>query len=159
MDMVVSDVLSKYDMLLSRSGGAKLGGSLQLDMTYATILIFGGQFTRLYKENRLAYTVSDPQNPNNYPVYVADQDLGNCVLSIDDDFEECLEEENQKIEKTKKSVNSRRVWKMFFDGASSCEGERAGVLFVSPRDEYVIPFHTNYSGKLIIQIIYVSMKL
>jgi ribonuclease HI len=32
------------------------------------------------------------------------------------------------------------MWKMFFDGASSCEGAGAGVLFVAPGDEYVIPF-------------------
>jgi hypothetical protein len=96
MDVVVTDISAKYGMLLSRYWGAKLGVSLQLDMTYATIPIFGGQFTRLYKETRLAYTVSDPQNPNNYLVYVTDQDLGNCILSIDDDFEECTEEENKK---------------------------------------------------------------
>jgi ribonuclease HI len=29
---------------------------------------------------------------------------------------------------------------MFFDGTSSCEGVEAGVLFVAPREEYVIPF-------------------
>jgi hypothetical protein len=81
-------------MLLSRSWATKLGGSLQLDMTYATIPIFGGQFTQLYREIGLAYIVSDPKNSNNYLVYVADQDLGNCILSIDDDFEECIEEEN-----------------------------------------------------------------
>jgi hypothetical protein len=75
MDVVVVDIPVKYGMLLSRSWGAKLGGSIQLDMTYATIPFFGGQFTRLYRETRLAYTVSDPQNPNNYPVYVVDQDL------------------------------------------------------------------------------------
>jgi len=91
MDVVVVDVPTKYDILLSISWGANLGGSVQLDMTYATILTFGGQFTRLYKETRLAYTVSDPQNPNNYPFYVVDQDLGNCILSIDDDFQECIE--------------------------------------------------------------------
>jgi hypothetical protein len=60
MDVVVVDIPPKYGMLLSRSWGTKLGGSLQLDMTYATIPIFGGQFTRLYRETRLAYTVSDP---------------------------------------------------------------------------------------------------
>jgi hypothetical protein len=141
MDVVVDDVPAKYDTLLSRSWGAKLGGSVQLDMTYATIPIFGGKFTRLYKETRLVYTVSDPQNPNNYPIYVADQDLGNCILSIDDDFEECTKEENKKIEITKKNVNVREgMWKIFFDGASSCNGARAGVLFMAPGDEYVIPF-------------------
>jgi hypothetical protein len=60
MDVVVADVLAKYGMLLSKSWGTNLGGSLQLDMTYATIPIFGGQFTRLYRETRLEYTVSDP---------------------------------------------------------------------------------------------------
>jgi hypothetical protein len=66
-------------------------------MTYATIPIFGGKFTRLYKETRLVYTVSDPQNPNNYPDYIVDQDLGNCILSIDDNFEECTEEGKKNI--------------------------------------------------------------
>jgi hypothetical protein len=60
MDVFVSDVLAKYGMILSRSWGAKCGGSLQLDMTYATIPIFGGQFTELYIETRLTYTISDP---------------------------------------------------------------------------------------------------
>ena len=63
-------------------------------MAYDTIPIFGGKFTWLYIETRLSYTVSDPQNPNKYLVYVADQDLGNFILSIDDNFEECIEEEN-----------------------------------------------------------------
>jgi hypothetical protein len=92
MDVVIVDVLVKYGMLLSRSWGAKLRGSLHMDMTYATIPIFGGRFTHLYRETRLAYTVSDPQNLNNYLVYVVNQDLGNCILSIDDNFDECTEE-------------------------------------------------------------------
>jgi hypothetical protein len=40
VDVVVVDVLAKYGMLLSRSWGAKIGGSVQLDITYATIPIF-----------------------------------------------------------------------------------------------------------------------
>jgi hypothetical protein len=42
MDVVIADIPPKYGMLLSRSWRAKLGGSLQLDMSYATIPIFGG---------------------------------------------------------------------------------------------------------------------
>jgi hypothetical protein len=60
MDVVFVDIHTKYGILLSKSCGTKLGGSLQLNMTYTTILIFGGQFTRPYKEKRLTYTVSDP---------------------------------------------------------------------------------------------------
>ena len=40
----------------------------------------------------MAYTVSDPHNPSNYIVYVADQYLGNYILSIDDDIDECAED-------------------------------------------------------------------
>jgi len=90
MDVVVFYVPAKYRTLLSRSRGAKLRGSLKLE-TYTTISIFGGKFTRLYRETRLAYTISDGQNPNNYPVYVTDQDLGNCIFSLDDDFDDCIE--------------------------------------------------------------------
>ena len=41
MDVVVADIPPKYGMLLSRSLGAKLQGSLQLDMSYATTSVFG----------------------------------------------------------------------------------------------------------------------
>ena len=40
MDIVVADIPPKYGMLLSRSWGAKLQGSLQMDMSYATIPVF-----------------------------------------------------------------------------------------------------------------------
>jgi hypothetical protein len=143
MDVVIVDIPPKYGLLLSRSWGAKLGGSLQLDMTYATIPVFGGQLTRLYRETRLAYTVSDPQNPNNFPVYIADQDLGNCILSFDDDVNSYAEEnclENNESGKTYENMYSTGIWKMFFDGALSCEGAGAGVLFVAPKNDFVIPF-------------------
>ena len=38
MDIVVADIPPKYGMLLSRSWGAKLQGSLQMDMSYAPSL-------------------------------------------------------------------------------------------------------------------------
>jgi hypothetical protein len=144
MDVVVTDIPPKYGMLLSRSWGVKLGGSLQLDMTYATILVFKGQYTCIYRETRLAFTVGDPHNPNNHLVYITDQDLGNCILSIDDDFvvdidENCIEEKTEK-EEIKKNVYNTGVWKMYFDGASSFLGARVGELLVAPNDQFVIPF-------------------
>jgi ribonuclease HI len=144
MDVVVADIPPKYGMLLSRSWGAKLGGSIQLDMTYATIPIFGGQFTRLYRETRMAFTVSDLENPANHPVYIADQDLGNCILSLDDDFEidvdsNDIEEKSQKNE-IQENVYSAGTWKMFFDGASSYHRAGAGVVLISPDDQFMIPF-------------------
>lgn len=41
MDVVVADISPKFKMLLSRLWAAKLKGALQMDMSYATILIFG----------------------------------------------------------------------------------------------------------------------
>jgi hypothetical protein len=73
-------------------------------MVYATIPVFGGQFMRLYIETRLAFTVSGPHNPNNYPVYISDQDLGNCILSIDDDIDVCIEESCTKNKKEKEQI-------------------------------------------------------
>ena len=54
MDIVVADIPPKYGMLLSRSWGAKLQGSLQMDMSYATIPVFN-QNRRLYRESHMKY--------------------------------------------------------------------------------------------------------
>jgi hypothetical protein len=113
-------------------------------MTYAMIPVFGGQYTRIYRETRLAFMVGDPHNPNNHPVYIADQDLGNCILSIDDDFEvgideSCAEEKTEK-EKLKENVYRFVIWKMFFDGASSYFGARSRALLVALDNQFVIPF-------------------
>ena len=56
MDIVVDDIPPKYGMLLSMSWGAKLQGYLQLDMSYATISVFG-QPKKLYRETLMKYVV------------------------------------------------------------------------------------------------------
>ena len=43
MDIVVADILARFGMLLSRSWGTKIGGSIKLDLTYSTIPVFGGE--------------------------------------------------------------------------------------------------------------------
>jgi hypothetical protein len=48
MDIVVADIPPKFGMMLSRSWAVKLKGTLQMDMLYATILVFG-QERRLYR--------------------------------------------------------------------------------------------------------------
>jgi hypothetical protein len=42
MDIVVEDIPPKFDMLLFRTWAKKVGGLLQMDLTYATIPVFGG---------------------------------------------------------------------------------------------------------------------
>jgi len=68
MDVVVENVLVNYVILLSRSRGSKLGGTLQMDMKYSTVPTFGRETRRIYRENKLSYTFSYPKNPNNYPM-------------------------------------------------------------------------------------------
>ena len=55
MDIVVADISPKFGMLLSRSWAKRVGGILQMDISYATIPVFGGDFRRLYKEVQMAY--------------------------------------------------------------------------------------------------------
>ena len=62
MDIVVVDIPPQYGMLLSFSWGAKLQGSLQLDMSYTTISVFG-QPKKLYRETLMRYMVSSVEIP------------------------------------------------------------------------------------------------
>ena len=48
MDVVVADITPKFWLLLSRSWAKKVGGTLQMDLSYATIPVFGGENKRLY---------------------------------------------------------------------------------------------------------------
>jgi hypothetical protein len=57
---------------------------MQMDMTYATVPVFGGEKRRLYRETKFAYVVSDQNNPINHPIYATESDLGCCILSIDE---------------------------------------------------------------------------
>jgi hypothetical protein len=69
MDIVVADVPPKFGMLLSRSWIKILGGTLLMDLTYATIPLVGGEHRRLYREAQLAYIISDEANPANHPIF------------------------------------------------------------------------------------------
>lgn len=79
MDIVVDDIPPKYGMLLSRSWGAKLQGSLQLHMSYATISVFG-QPKKLYKETLMKYVVSSLDRPQNFPIYSLHSNIDSFIL-------------------------------------------------------------------------------
>jgi hypothetical protein len=86
MDVVVVDVPANYGMLLSRTWVGKIGGTMQMDMTYATVPVFGGENRRLYRETKFSYVVSDQNNPKNHPIYVVDEDMGCCILSVNEEY-------------------------------------------------------------------------
>ena len=82
MDVVVVDVPPKFGIFLSRSWEAKLKGTFQMDLSYAMIPVFGEQ-RRLYRENRLAYMISNKEKPENRPIYVVDTDMGSSMFFND----------------------------------------------------------------------------
>ena len=82
MDVVVDDVPPKLGIILSGSWATKLKGTLQMDMYYGMIPIFGEQ-KRLYSENHLVYMISNKENPESHPIYVVDTDMGSVMFYND----------------------------------------------------------------------------
>ena len=95
MDVVVADIPPKYGMLLSRSWGAKLQGSIQLDMSYETISVIG-QPKKLYRETLMKYMISTADRPTNYPIYATPIDLDSFILSNSDQNENPIELTDKK---------------------------------------------------------------
>ncbi|KAH9291178.1 hypothetical protein KI387_043631, partial [Taxus chinensis] len=81
LDVVIVDCPAKWGMLLSRKWAASVGGSVQMDMSYATIPI-EGNLVKLYGEKKMLYLIEDPSNAS-YEVLQADVDLNNFVSFVD----------------------------------------------------------------------------
>ena len=136
MDVVVAEITPKFGLLLYSSWAKKVGGTLHMDLTYATIPIFGGENRRLYRELKFAYIVTDDKNPTNHPLYVVDKDLGTCMLhfSDDDNTAGLLHVEKEKPVKCTREQEDE-LWQLYFDGSSCKEGAGVGVLLISPDGE------------------------
>jgi ribonuclease HI len=134
MDIVVADIPPKFGCLLSRAWMKRLGGTLQMDLSYATIPVFGGVNRRLYRESQLAYVISDEKNPNNHPIYAVDTDMGSCILQFDDSLSNTLllrkPSDQTPVQPTE--IAEDDLWTMFFDGACTKESAGAGIVFISP---------------------------
>ena len=62
-----------------------------MDLSYAAILVFGGENRRLYREDKLAYIIIDEANPTNHLVFSFDTDMGSSILQLTDTLESPLE--------------------------------------------------------------------
>jgi hypothetical protein len=142
MDVVVPDIPPKFGMLLSRSWATKLKGSLQMDMSSATIPVFG-QDRRLYKEVFLKYMVSNKAQPNNHPIYSVENEMGSSIFFNDLSFEEegteiemdakyQFDQQNEESSE-KKNDTENHMWNMIFDGVVSREGVGVGVWINFPK--------------------------
>jgi ribonuclease HI len=137
MDIMVDDVPPKFGMLLSRSWIKRLGGTLQRDLTYSTIPVFGGEHRRLYRESQLAYIVSDEANPTNHPIFALDTDLGSSLLQVTETPEAPLQIRKYPIINQGMPPPTTSIWRMFFNRASSSIGAGAEVVFRSPSQETI----------------------
>jgi hypothetical protein len=68
-----------------------------MDLSYATIPIFGREHRKLYMEAQLAYIISDESNPTNHLVFAFDTYLGSSILHLTDAPETPLEIRKQSI--------------------------------------------------------------
>ena len=84
-----------------------------MDLTYATISMFGGETKRLYRENQLSYITSDEKNSVNHPIYAVDTDFGACILQIDDSHPIPMQLTKPTYQQPKEVTTS--VWSMFLD--------------------------------------------
>ena len=145
MDIVVANVPPKFGMLLSRGWIKRLGGTLQNDLSYATVPIFGRESRRLYREALLGYIISEEKNPTNHPIYIVDTDFGACILQIQESQRASVQ--LKKLVGQVMEEEGTQAWEMFFDGACSREIVGAGVVLVSAKQQ-----STHLSFKLTFQV-------
>jgi hypothetical protein len=112
MDFVVAYVPPKFGMLMSRSWINRLGGTLKMDISYSTILVFGAENKRLYREFHLVYIISDEKNPTNHPIYVVDIDLGSSILHLTEFPRSPLEIINKSPTRCETNRQGVQTWKM-----------------------------------------------
>ena len=126
MDIVVADIRPKYGMLLSRSWGAKLQGYLQLDMSYATISVYG-QPKKLYRETLMKFMVSSAESSINYPIYSAPTDLDSFILCNSDNNEIQTELINIKPKQNNDNIFHEALWHLDFDCSVNKTGAGARI--------------------------------
>ena len=114
LDIFFIDIPTKFGMLLSRSCCAKLGGSLQMDMSFATIPVYGGENLRLYREVRFLHTVCRADQAKNDPIYAVDRDFSCFQLSCQKSSNTQLAIENIF---SKPEIVESDIWKLYFDGS------------------------------------------
>lgn len=140
LDTVVADVPTKFEMLLSKSWAAKLKGTMQMDMSYATIPVFGVQ-RRFYRENRLKYMIISKEFPESHPIYVVDIEMGSAIFfnqsPAKNEDHVIISEIKQNIEEINNEADidmdvEEKWWTMHFDGVVSREGVGARVDIIAP---------------------------
>ena len=107
MDIVVIDVPDVWGMLINRKSAADLGGSIQMDLSYATLPTPSGGTFRLDREPYHKNHVGKPKAPVDELLY-EEESLGNYAI---------LSNSIVPLEDKVKDNELDKVWYMHFDGA------------------------------------------
>lgn len=130
MDIMVADIPIRFGMLISRSWGSKIGGCIKLDFSYTTIPTFGGEERILYRESRFMKTITTYEVSKNALMYERESDLS-CLLFEEDEYVLNKTQVHSKIQPMEEGREKDKVWKLYFYGVNSKEGNIARVLLVS----------------------------
>ena len=87
-----------------------------MDLSYATIPISGKQ-RHLYRENRLAYMISNKENPGNHPIYFVGTSVGSSML-----FNKVVPQKDEL-----EPEDSGRIESNYQSAEANLEGESDGV--------------------------------
>lgn len=148
MDIVVADIPPKYGMLLLRSWGAKLQGSLQLDMSYATISIFG-QPKKLYRETLMKYMVSSQDRPQNLPIYSVHSYTDSFILyNIDQTQETLLDSVDTEPKEIVVSKQEETIQTLELSTKQGSQYEEKLVEIDDANYEHEILWHLDFDGSV-----------
>lgn len=127
MSVLVVDIPPQHGMLLSRKWSASMGGSIQCDLSFATFNIEGDS-VKVSREARTPHMIEEDEDDNM-----------NCFVDTNIGSFQVQEKEVQEkvklvllVDDENNMVGGNVLWTLYFDGASSKEGARAGVLLISP---------------------------
>ena len=118
MDIMVIDVPDLWGMLINRKSAADLGGSIQMDLSYATLPTPDGGTFRLDREVFRKVHVENPKVPIEELMY-EEEGLGNYAI---------LSNSIVPLEDKVKDNELDKVWHMDFDDAFSRLGKGAGIV-------------------------------
>ena len=119
MNVLVLDIPDTWGMLLSREWVAKLGGSIQMDLSYATIPIGENALYKLVNEKPMTKHVETPEHLFEEAMRPTEE-VGNYIVMA-----------NYWEEPQQHTFPPSQVWKMHFDGAKSRHGAGAGIVLIS----------------------------
>jgi hypothetical protein len=141
MDILVIDIPDSRGMLLLRKISHDLGGSLQMDLSYATLPSYEEKPMILHNDQFRKYHLEDPRDPMNDFFCMVDENVRKYAILSHFLSREFIEEETYE-----------KIWTMYFDGSQSQLWNGIGIVIIPPQGNS-LTFHIDYSSRLPITLL------